>query len=153
MIKHLAFAATGAAIIFLGLAAKSDTIEDGKALTAALHRAGVETVSNEGTGNCANPRLYGQYDPRAKRLTLCINNIPSVPFLHLTYRHEAAHAIQHCVGGLVAPNLADDYEGRFVKLPSGYPAHQKWHEVEARDMASLFTTVEMAKLVDTHCNR
>ena len=145
MLKRLAFIAAGTAVVLSGITANAQGSEV-HYLFNALTRNGVAVRNGGTTGDCADPALYGFYDPAERSLTLCDRSTDKWN----TLKHEAWHAVQHCWGGpVVTQHTKPHHLEALRKL--GYPEHQLYTEADARFAAEGLDGFQIGAALDKAC--
>jgi len=145
MLKRLAFAAVGAAVVLTGLAANAQTTER-SALFESLSRNGVRVVMGTSSKLCARrPGLQGYYLPSTRTITLC----PKGHEPWDTLKHEAWHAVQHCWGGAVLTDGTSELFPALRKL--GYPEHELFTEADARIAEEVLNGYQVAEWLTRAC--
>ena len=145
MLKRLAFIAAGSAVVLTGIAANAQDSEV-HYLFNALTRNGVVVLKGGTTGECADPQLYGFYNPANRSLTLCDRSTGKWK----TLKHEAWHAVQHCWGGPVATKYTKARHLEALRK-LGYPEHQLYTEADARFAAEGLDGFQIGAALDKAC--
>ena len=128
MIKHLAFAAAGASVIFGGIAANANELAD------VVRQAGIQIKWPSHDSACLERKLYGFYRFGDRSVHVCQRGSEEEQID--TLKHELVHAVQHCNGDKALLN--SDVSYLFPALGGlGYQPSVLRTEAEARILAAI----------------
>ena len=141
MIKHLAFAAAGAAVILGGIAANANELAD------TVQQAGIQIKWPSHDSACLEEKLYGFYRFADRSVHVCDRGSDEEQIN--TLRHELIHAVQHCNGDQAV--LSSNLSPLFPQLSGlGYDPAVLRTEAEARVLASI-PYEGLITLIRTYC--
>ena len=111
-------------------------------LSAALAFTGVPLNINP--PQCSNEVLLGEYDPKAKQMSVCTDNIKHHGYnINTVVRHEAIHAIQDNLGmegneTLLGPKLITFIAREFFTPAEAFTVIYNYEEDEPEFEARIF---------------